>query len=67
MTPTEISTRIHQAIQPQLDRCDELLDHYTEGLPREAWQSIADDLNPAIGVMYVQIGPDLTRWRELVL
>lgn len=46
MTPTEIETRIHAAIRPQLDECDRLLDYYTEGLPREVWLSIAEQLMP---------------------
>lgn len=39
-----IEARIQAAIQPQLDRADELLDYYTEGLPREVWRPIARDL-----------------------
>lgn len=46
MTPTEIETRIHNAIRPQLDQCDALLDHYLQDAPPEVWERIADDLNP---------------------
>lgn len=41
MTPTEIETRIHAAIRPQLDQCDELLDHYLQDAPIEVWGPIA--------------------------
>lgn len=41
MRREEIQQRVMTAIQPQLDRCDELLDYYTEGLPREVWEPIA--------------------------
>jgi len=40
MNRTVIDERIHAAIRPQLDKCDRLLDHYTEGLPREVWGPI---------------------------
>ena len=41
MTPTEIETRIHNAIRPQLDQCDALLDHYLQDAPIEVWGPIA--------------------------
>lgn len=41
-----IEQRIHAAIRPQLDRADELLDYYTEGLPREVWEPIAAMFRP---------------------
>lgn len=36
-----IEQRVHAAIRPQLDRCDELLDHYLQDAPREVWEPIA--------------------------
>ena len=44
MTPTEIETRIHNAIRPQLDQCDALLDHYLQDAPIEVWGPIARTL-----------------------
>lgn len=40
MNRAVIEERVHAAIRPQLDRADELLDYYTEGLPREVWEPI---------------------------
>ena len=65
MDTTTIETRIHAAIRPQLDRCDELLDYYTEGLPREVWQPLADELNPRIGSIYIDILPDMSKFEAL--
>lgn len=45
-SPEVIRLNVMHSISQQLDRCDELLDYYTEGLPREVWSLIADDLNP---------------------
>lgn len=57
-----VEARIQAAIQPQLARCDELLDYYTEGLPREVWGPIADDLNPGraerINFFVAYLSPD---------
>ena len=44
MTPTEIETRIHNAIRPQLDTADALLDHYLQDAPIEVWGPIAKTL-----------------------
>lgn len=41
-----IEERVMAAIKPQLDRADELLDYYTEGLPREVWLPIAYKFKP---------------------
>lgn len=40
-SPEVIRLNVMHSISPQLDRCDELLDYYTEGLPREVWEPIA--------------------------
>lgn len=45
-SPEVIRLNVMHSISQQLDRCDELLDYYTDGLPREVWGPIADDLNP---------------------
>jgi len=60
-----IEQQIHDAIQPQLDECDRLLDYYTEGLPREVWQPLADELNPRIGSIYIDILPDMSKFEAL--
>ena len=44
MDTITIETRIHAAIRPQLDQCDELLDHYLKDAPIEVWGPIARTL-----------------------
>lgn len=46
MNRAVIEERVQAAIRPQLDECDRLLDHYTEGLPREVWEPIAAQFRP---------------------
>ena len=41
MNRAVIEERIHAAIRPQLDRCDELLDYYLADAPPEVWEPIA--------------------------
>ena len=50
MNRAGIEERIHAAIRPQLDECDRLLDHYTEGLPPNLWQPMALRLALSTGV-----------------
>ena len=50
MDTTTIETRIHNAIRPQLDECDRLLDCYTEGLSPDLWQPMALRLALSTGV-----------------
>ena len=58
MDTTTIETRIHAAIRPQLDRCDELLDYYLKDAPPEVWEPIADSLKP-VGAIDADITTDL--------
>ena len=44
MDTITIETRIHNAIRPQLDQCDALLDHYLQDAPVEVWGPIARTL-----------------------
>lgn len=41
-----IEQQIMAAIRPQLDRADELLDHYLADAPREVWEPIAAQFRP---------------------
>lgn len=44
MNKETIEARIQASVKPQLDRADELLDHYTEGLPEHVWMSLAANI-----------------------
>ena len=44
MDTTTIETRIHNAIRPQLDTADALLDHYLQDAPAHVWEPIARQL-----------------------
>ena len=46
MDTTTIETRIHNAIRPQLDYADELLDHYLQDAPRSVWEPIMERIRP---------------------
>lgn len=60
-----VEEHIQESIKPALDLADARLDHYLDGAPVEVWPPIADRFNPDIGVIEVDILPDISRWKEL--